>query len=148
MCASQCGRIILIVLFLLLLLPVVISQFWKQQRTFKTYKKSQRDYQSFLLIIMRIQKGFDQIVHLLKLGRSSVALQNRLKSFWQEHSYFTKLSFLCDISSKMKKLHDFFILNFCCFRKWVLFQKVVNPIVNCTVAALAAAWRRHGAPQL
>ena len=88
--------------------------------------------------MIRIQKGFDQIVHLLKLARSSVALQNRLKSFLQEHSYFTKPSFLCE---QMNKLYDFFIENFC-FRKYVLFQKVVNLIVNCTVAALAAAAAR------
>ena len=56
--------------------------------------------------MIRIQKGFDQIVHLLKLARSSVALQNRLKSFLQEHSYYTKPSFICE---QINKLSDFFI---------------------------------------
>ena len=59
--------------------------------------------------MMQIQKGFDQIVHLLKLGRSSVALQNRLNSFLQEHSYFTKPSFLCE---QMNKLCDFLYTTF------------------------------------
>ena len=55
-------------------------------------------------MMMQIQKDFDQIMHLLKLARSSVALQNRLKSFLQEHSHYKKSSFLY---KEMKKLCNF-----------------------------------------